>query len=518
MTDMKKNYPFKFSIVVAVYNVEKYLAEAIESILCQDIGFKESVQLILVDDGSPDNSGQICDEYQAKYPSNIKVIHKENGGVSSARNEGLKHVEGRYINFMDSDDKISPNTLSAVYDYFSTVDDQVDLVSIPLYFFEGKEGGHRLNYKFDDKKNQIIDLEDKYWYVQMSGASAFFKNEVLISRNFDTSLKYSEDAKLIMDILLDNPKYGIVPGAAYYYRVRSDLNSATNTCWQNKAWYINHIRSYSFWSIHEAKKRCGIIPAFVQFNLMYEMQGFFRMKKLPTDILSHDELTEFTELLSKFLEYIDASIIMEQKNMSMEQKDNAISMKSACGTGILTYSDQDEDAYIQYNGIATRPMSVYTARLNSLTADKKELTISGSVKINTHFPEPEKIFLRLTSGDSQSREIPCDFHRNPDETFVYAGKLLAQFWDFDAKIPFSELKKTILVDICLKYDSHTVRFKKIFKGNNFADDPSLDGNHISYLLDKHQLYLTRYFLVNTLKPDSEKLSFKIKKRIKSFHK
>ena len=163
-------------------------------------------------------------------------------------------------------------------------------------------------------------------------------------------------------------------------------------------------------------------------------------------------------------------------------------------------------------------MSVYTARLNSLTADKKELTISGSVKINTHFPEPEKIFLRLTSSDSQNREIPCDFRKNTDEIFVYAGKLLAQFWDFDAKIPFSELKKTILVDICLKYDSHTVRFKKIFKDNNFADDPSLDGNHISYLLDKHQLYLTRYFLVNTLKPDSEKLSFKIKKRIKSFHK
>ena len=85
MTDMKKNYPFKFSIVVAVYNVEKYLAEAIESILCQDIGFKESVQLILVDDGSPDTSGQICDKYQANYPSNIKVIHKENGGVSSAQ-------------------------------------------------------------------------------------------------------------------------------------------------------------------------------------------------------------------------------------------------------------------------------------------------------------------------------------------------------------------------------------------------------------------------------------------------
>ena len=162
-------------------------------------------------------------------------------------------------------------------------------------------------------------------------------------------------------------------------------------------------------------------------------------------------------------------------------------------------------------------MSVYTARLNAMAADRSGLTLNGSVKINTHFPEPEKIFLRLTSDD-KCLEIPCDFRRNPDETFVYADKLLAQFWDFNAHIPFSELKKTVRADICLKYGSHTIRFKKIFKNSSFSDDSSLDKNHVSYLLDKHQLYLTRYFLVNTLKPDSEKLSFKIKKRIKSFHK
>lgn len=84
---------------MAVYNVEQFLAEAIESVLKQDIGFEENVQLILVNDGSKDSSGKICDFYQAKYPNNIVVVHKENGGVSSARNEGLKYVEGKYINF-----------------------------------------------------------------------------------------------------------------------------------------------------------------------------------------------------------------------------------------------------------------------------------------------------------------------------------------------------------------------------------------------------------------------------------
>ena len=133
------NYLFKFSIVTAVYNVEAYLSEAIDSILSQDIGFLESVELILVDDGSTDASGAICDEYQHKYPENIVVIHKPNGGVASARNAGIAVARGRYVNFMDSDDKLTPDTLSSVYDFFIEHDKEVDLVSVPIFYFEQKD-------------------------------------------------------------------------------------------------------------------------------------------------------------------------------------------------------------------------------------------------------------------------------------------------------------------------------------------------------------------------------------------
>ena len=277
---------FKFSIVMAVYNVENYLEEAIESIIHQDIGFRDSVEMILVDDGSTDESGRICDSYQRKYPDNIKVIHKKNGGVSSARNQGISLAEGRYVNFMDSDDKITPGTLSAVYDFFSKSDPKIDLISIPIYYFEGKELPHRLNYKYVSNTNQIIDLNTQYSYVQMSAASSFFKRSVLTPDFFDTSLRYAEDAKAIMKLFFNNSNYGIVPAGGYLYRYRHTMNSALNGSKQHKEWYLDCLKDYILWSAETALHKFGFVPKFVQFTIMYDLQGRFRMEELPDGVLT----------------------------------------------------------------------------------------------------------------------------------------------------------------------------------------------------------------------------------------
>ena len=100
---------------MAIYNVENYLNEAIDSIVNQSIGFEENVQLILVDDGSIDKSKDIAKDYEYKYPNNIIFLSKENAGQASARNLGLKHAKGKYLNFLDSDDYISKNTLQEVF-------------------------------------------------------------------------------------------------------------------------------------------------------------------------------------------------------------------------------------------------------------------------------------------------------------------------------------------------------------------------------------------------------------------
>jgi len=108
--------PIDFSIIIPVYKVEKYLRPCLDSILTQSFG---DFELILVDDGSPDNSPAICDEYAAR-DNRIIVIHKENAGVVSARKEGLLRAQGTYVTFVDSDDLLADGCLDALKAYADT--------------------------------------------------------------------------------------------------------------------------------------------------------------------------------------------------------------------------------------------------------------------------------------------------------------------------------------------------------------------------------------------------------------
>ena len=116
------------SIVVPVYKVERYIHQCIDSLVCQ---LASNTELILVDDGSPDNSGSICDEYAKKY-ENVIVIHKENGGLVSARKSGFLHSSGEYITFVDSDDWVEPdyvNRLIEIIEHYAP-----DVVATTAFF------------------------------------------------------------------------------------------------------------------------------------------------------------------------------------------------------------------------------------------------------------------------------------------------------------------------------------------------------------------------------------------------
>lgn len=467
---LEKKYKFKVSIVMAVYNVEKYLEEALESVICQDIGFEKNVQIILVDDGTPDRSGEICDAYQKKYPSNIKVIHKTNGGVSSARNEGLKYIEGRYVNFMDPDDKLSPGTLKAVYSFFTKSEKDVDLISIPMTFFEGREGPHILNYKFNSGKNDILDLWKRFNCVQMSLSSAFITKETAEKIYFDTELKYAEDAKVIMQILLKKCRYGVVPSANYWYRIRITEDSAISSSRKVKEWYISYLEKFSLETLKMYRDEYGFIPYFVQYTIMYDLQWRFKQAEIPQGVLTEEEEKYFRSLLIKCLSYIDNRMILSQKYMTKEYMDYVLSLKSEnAGQRKVEYFGGDMN--IRYGNFPVISLSNFTLSLEILTCGEKSFCIEGSVKTLAEMQNTEiQIYAEVKAANKKKQVIACRVFDHPGGKVISLGKLLADRKGFAAEIPFSFVEGITSVKFYMKADGFPVYFNNYGTGNFFPLD------------------------------------------------
>ena len=203
---------YKISVVIPVYKVEMYLEQTIKSVIKQTIGFKKNIQMILVNDGSPDNSEAICLKYIKKYPNNIVYHKQKNSGVSVARNVGLQYAEGKYINFLDSDDYIKSDYYEKAYNMLENNND-IDLVCGRLKYFEASNRYHWLDYKFTG--DRIINIMKEPENILLHMATAVIRTSVMKEQQFDYKLKISEDTKILYQIILKKDyekfeKYGTI--------------------------------------------------------------------------------------------------------------------------------------------------------------------------------------------------------------------------------------------------------------------------------------------------------------------
>lgn len=206
----------KISIIVPVYNTEKYLDECIQSVLEQTY---TNWELLLIDDGSTDSSGTICDKYAAE-DSRILVFHKENGGVSSARNIGLAHAKGEWVIFIDSDDWIDERYL---YEILSEAEN-VDLVitGATLYDQGRKMIRNTGIYKPTKVEKQSFDMLFASYdlHFRTSPWGKLFKNNIIIKHHilFDEKMHHSEDAVFLYRYLLYCESVHMHSGHHYCYR------------------------------------------------------------------------------------------------------------------------------------------------------------------------------------------------------------------------------------------------------------------------------------------------------------
>ncbi len=205
------------SVIIPVYKAEKYLNRCMESILMQKV---EDMEIILVNDGSPDRSGDLCDEWALK-DSRIRVIHKENGGAGSARNMALDKALGNYVTFIDSDDAIAENTFLPIINYLAEHQD-IDILEYPAHLYIGSPKERKLTFNnniFDisgQEAKQHLWLDNKL-YAHCYSCNKVFRRSLFDGIRYSETVHLGEDIRLISQILKEACTYATIDTGMYLY-------------------------------------------------------------------------------------------------------------------------------------------------------------------------------------------------------------------------------------------------------------------------------------------------------------
>ncbi|MBE7186963.1 CDP-glycerol glycerophosphotransferase family protein [Jatrophihabitans endophyticus] len=272
----------RFSVVSAVYNVGRYLDEFIESVENQSFG-TDRLQIIMVDDGSTDDSLERLQAWQRRRPELVDVVTKPNGGLPTARNAGMPLVRGEWVTFTDPDDILERNFFRQV-EAFLTKYPQTEMVATRRMVFSdstGEELRHALDSHFVASTDKLRNLDHNPGHFHGHAASTFFRTELIERENlrFDERLVATfEDGHFCNVYLLRAPEplVGYVSSAQYRYRRRDDGTSQLDRSWARPGRFTDVFEYGYLGLLREGAERFGRPPRWVQAMVIYELSWFFK--------------------------------------------------------------------------------------------------------------------------------------------------------------------------------------------------------------------------------------------------
>lgn len=297
------------SIIVPVYNVEKYIENSINSILNQTY---DNLEILLIDDGSTDTSGKLCDFYE-KENKNIKVYHKKNGGLADARNYGLEHSTGKYVCFIDSDDFINKDMIKTLHN--SIVEDESQIAACNFKNVDEKFNLDNYNQKIDKINKHIFSKEEAL--TAMVNLNIGFAPNVcnkLFEKSLFTKDCYFPKGKLYEDMIVTTKILNKITRASYldcelyYYLQRK--NSITGSFNEKE---LEHIEM-SDEVLKFVTKNCNPVQNhFITYHVINCISVINKMlKNNALDINVYNNTREFLKNNKK--------IIFEDSNLSMKKK------------------------------------------------------------------------------------------------------------------------------------------------------------------------------------------------------
>lgn len=412
-------FKYRISVIVPIYNVEEYMKDCLDSLLEQTID-KKDLEVLLIVDGSPDNSEKICREYADKY-SFFKVFSKENEGLSKTRNYGVKRAQGKYLVYLDPDDKLTPNSLKSLADFFDKHENEVDIITYKIIpVFEGRQS-EKLHYRYDYLHGEgIYDLtKPENIYISQTNVNICVKNEGENNILFDVTKNFKhEDQKYNLDIVCRKMKIGYCTGAQYLYT--KNPNSITGTSFY--AYYLFETTT-AFWEGLFAEYE-DEVPQYIQALYLNDINW-----KMHSDILLpyHYEKEEFIQAvgrLVKLLNRVDDYVIVNHPKVEPPHKIFLLSLKDrdslsvTAGHGGMGIMKDNRPVFFE----RSVPFSLCKFRV-----DKKEVYIDAFLRSPVFsFIEKPEVTMHLTGGN-ETLNVPVELE-NSAWDYYHAKIKTNKFW------------------------------------------------------------------------------------------
>lgn len=380
-------FKYKASVIVPVYNVEDYLEICLDSLVNQTMD-KSQMEVLVINDGSPDNSWEICCRYAEKYDF-IKIFSKENEGLSATRNFGIKHAQGKYLFFVDSDDYIKPKTVKKVTSFFDKVYDETDMVAYNEMRYKDDEI-LKPHFRFKELTKQgVYDLEE-HPYLTQTRVNVCVKNIGDDNILFNTTPGFKlEDQEYCNRVLMRKMKMGYCPDGVYMYN-KGNETSIMKLYFH--AYYLFETSMKYFEDLFANFE--GKVPRYFQAMYINDINW-----RLSDDILLpyHYEKEEYKKAINRFialLDRVDSDLIVNHPMIDNYRAFFWISKKTKPDVDIV---QEDGLFNVLYNG--------------ELIYSQEEFTVIG------HKPRVEGNMFKLT-GFIKSPVF--DFLDNPNDYEIFA--------------------------------------------------------------------------------------------------
>lgn len=481
---------YKFTFIIPVYKVEAYLEDTIQSVINQTIGFQENIQMVLVNDGSPDNSGAICEKYEKLYPNNVVYVRQENGGVCRARNHGLEYARGEIVNFLDSDDKWSPDVCNLVWEFMEE-HSEITVAACRIRYFENREDYHALDYKF--KKARVVDIRKDYRDVQMHIASTFIRKEALQGKPFEERLRYGEDARLVTELIMAQGCYGVLPCAVYFYRVRENNSSAMQNYQNDSQWYLPTIMHFHRVIMEKSKEKYGEVIPYIQYMLLCEMKWRIVKDCMPEEL--RGDLDEYTQNMREMMASMEDRLIGEQKGLDSRQKLSLFGFKYQRDVRQELHMDGSK---LKFRDIYITDFARFSfVNVNIIEVQDSHMKLWGRLR---SCMRPEDFSIIAKTDDGKEQEVSLELSNQGVKCSDLSGEY-ARHQTFTIEL---DLNKVASLALYLRFDGCdqklVLRYGKLCKLNTMKNTYGVYGTYI-FRTNSRDIFWEPYTPIKLLKKE-----------------